>query len=257
MSWRVPRYCYLHAARDIGVGSITPDATHVTADIAYLIDDRPSVQFSWSDDDTLHQIDFDLGTGFASVGATRITIENHDLAGQIYFYQDDAAGFPSAYTLLDHTAVAGTDIDEDFTKTQDERYLRLLIIPSGAWSIGQIRITKTVTPSVGPEPGWADELVPNVTQLPGGDSLQTDSDQRRYEFTYPQLGQATASDLTDIEAMIAAVSTYRPILVDPPYDTNAAVVMKIEQARVLANTLVPASATRTAAVTLSLLEYLG
>jgi hypothetical protein len=257
MSWRKPRYCYLHAARALGVSAITANATVDTNyPVANLIDDRPSVRFKWTDAAADHTIDVDLGAGFVT-GIDRLWIPNHNITGAYVVQEDDNGSFTSPTTIGSGSMTSGTDLDKSLTAST-ERYLRLKITASGAWELGQLWYTTIVTTEAGPEQGWVDELVPNVLQLPSGDSLQTDVDQQLYEFTYPLAGDAAAADLTSLEALIAAVSTYRPFLLDPPYDTEALRIVKLtERARVRSNTLVPNSSARTAEIVLSMMDYLG
>jgi len=217
------------------------------------------VQFTWDAPAAANRnIVVDLGTGFASYAIDRIYIPNHDITSDLIVEDDDNAGFTSAAELLDSAMVSGTDFDSAFDTAQTQRYMRIIFASSGVWSLGQLWFSTTVTTTAGPEQGWTDELIPNVIQLPSGDSIQTDADQQAYEFRYPVAGSAAATDKTKLEALIAAVSTYRPFLLDPPYDTESSKVMKLdERARVRINTLVPASGTPTADIRLSMLEYLG
>lgn len=258
MTWRNLQFAHLHAARAVGVSAITPNATFVAGDEKYLIDDRPSVRFKWTDSAANHIIDVDLGAGYAALDIDRLWIPNHNISGEIKVWQDDAADFVGMQQILVATAVAGTDMDEAFDLTQSAQFLRFIITPAGAWELGQLMYSKTITLEAGPATGWVDEWIPNVLQLPSGDTLQTDPDQRLMEFTWLQAGLAAATDLTKLEALIAAVSTYRPFLLDPPYDSEAVRFVKLtERARKNVNTLVPASATRTAEVRLSMLDFLG
>jgi hypothetical protein len=201
-------------------------------------------------------IDVDLGAGFVT-GIDRLWIPNHDITASYIVQEDDNAGFTSATTLKAGSMTSGTDLDTSLTAST-ERYLRVKFVQSGAWSLGQLWYSTTVTTTAGPEQGWADTLIPNVIQFPSGDAIQTDSDQQLFELRYPVAGAAAAADKTNLEALIAAVSTYRPFLLDPPYDTESVKLVKMnERARVRINTLVPASGTPTADIRLSMLEYLG
>ena len=261
MAWRAPQYAYLHAARDVGVASITPNASFTAGDEKYLIDDRchdAESVFAWSDSAANHTIDIDLGSDYVT-GLDRLYVPNHDITSTWTLTEDTASDFSADPQVRGGGSfVAGTDFDGPIATPTEDRYLRLTIISSGAWSLGQLWLSTTVTTTAGPEQGWTDELYPNVTQLPSGDSIQDDVDQAFYEFTYPAAGAAAAADKTALEALVAAVSTYRPFLLDPPYDTEAVKVMKLtERARVRVNTLVPASGTPTAEIRLSMLEYLG
>jgi hypothetical protein len=259
MAWRNPQFAYLHAARDVGVASITPDGAFTGSSKAYLIDDRPSVQFTWDGPAAAnHTIDIDLGANWVT-GLDRLYIPNHDITSNWTLTEDTTSDFATDPQVRGAgVCSAGVDFDGPIGTPTEDRYLRIKFISSGAWSMGQLWISTTVTTTAGPEQGWTDELIPNVIQFPSGDAIQTDSDQQLFEFRYPVAGAAAAADKTNLEALIAAVSTYRPFLLDPPYDTESVKLVKMnERARVRINTLVPASGTPTADIRLSMLEYLG
>jgi phage-related protein len=151
---------------------------------------------------------------------------------------------------------AGTDLDGTLLASA-LRHLQFKVIATGDWSLGQLMYTETFEPSVAPATGWVEELIPDVLTFDNGDTIQLGADRKHFEFTYPRLGLVTAADLTDMEAFIAAVSTYRPFLFDPPYDTNDAILMKLDDWSVRVNTVSAASDTRTAQVTLSMTEFIA
>lgn len=260
MAYRNPRYAHLHALRDVGVGSITPNATFVAGDDKYLIDDRMTAPFAWSDSAAGHLIDTDLGAGVTGIDRLFIPFGHNLNGGKILIQDDEAADFVGAATL--HAAetiasAAAIDIDVFDTGNQTQRYLRVSHPDNaGAWSYGQLWLTTTLITVEGPEQGWTDEWVPDTTVFPDGSSVQHGPDKRFIEYTYPHLG-ATAQDVTNLDALIEAVGTYRPFLLDPAYDTEAARVVKfLRPPTRVVNTLVPNGGTPTVRYVLPMIDFL-
>jgi len=259
MTWRNPSFAHLHAARDVGVAAITPDATFVAGDEKYLIDNLPSIQFSWSNAAANHLIDVDLGAGFVT-GVDRLWIPNHNITGDYYVYQDDNAGFSSATLRGNGSMTSGVDLNDDGLTPTTEQYLRFIVTTSGAWSLGQLMFTKTITINERLQPNWPSYLIPDVLVYPNGDSLLLGPDRRFTEYEFRDVG-SVAADLTNLEALVADVSIHKPFLLDTAYeadDGGETLFVKLTEAVKATNdSSVPATHSRRKRVRLPMLEYLG
>lgn len=265
MTWRNASYSYLHAARTAGAAAITPNAT-VSTDFPKenLIDDRMTTLFKWTNSAADHTIDIDLGAS-GPTGLNRLYIPiGHNLNGmKIRVDEDDDSDY-SSMVNLHATELLSSDDAVDITFDQaasSERYLRVSFPDNaGAHEIGQLWITtKVILTKQGPDRHWIDELLPNVIQFEDGSTIQEDVDQRFVEYTYRALGR-TPADLTAIEALVAAVSTYRPFILDSLYEENDGgytKVMKLTQgADARHDSAIPRRETRKKQIVLSMLEHL-
>jgi hypothetical protein len=264
VAWRNPQYAYNHAAREIGVANITTDTEDTSYPHENMIDDRFGVgpSFKFTGDVAGHYIQLDMAWSLQVTGHNRLYIPaGHNLNGaKIQIDEDTTTAFSGSEVNLYAKTLISSDaaLDIPFDTAQGRQYLRVSFPDNaGIWEIPQLFVSKLITTTCGPEPRFVDELRPNVLQFDNGDSVQIDSDQRYVSYDYRIVGLAAAADLTNFEAMIAAVSTHRPFLLDRTESTDAAVVMKLVNASTTADTDVPASLSRTRRVQFEMLEYLG
>lgn len=228
MAWRVPRYSYRHALRTIGVSGITVSpAADASFPVYNLIDDRASSFFKFGSSSSAAVIDGDLGATPPVVDRVVIPA-GHNLSGAtITVSEDDNAGFTSPNALGTSGTLTSALVDLSFTASS-ERYVRVAVNGTGTWELPQLYLTQTNTTTRGPEQRWADTLTDNVVQfaLRSGSvaSLELGPDRRTFEYAYRAL------DATD-EAIFAALwsecKTARPFLLDPAYDSEAALFVKL------------------------------
>jgi hypothetical protein len=264
MAWRNPKYAYQHALRDIGtiwpvVPDGTPDVDYVAGDEKYLFDDRMSTLFKWITSAAGHMINVNRGVGPWSIDRLYIPF-GHNLNGAKLLVQTDTLpAFSSPTTLYGPTLVSGTDPIDVTLTSSTEQFLRVSFPDNaGAWEIGQLWVTTTVTLSVGIEPFWVDELRPNVLRFPDDSTVQQDPDQRFVEYVYSHIGD-TAADLTAMEALIAAISTHRPFILDSAYDDSSGgftKVMKLASGARVRHDDPVRSSKRKKRIVLPMLEYL-
>jgi len=268
MAFRAPRYSYVHAARDLGVASITLDGSSADADfpIDNLIDDRAGTLMKFTAPSLGENIEVDLGVGF-DTGINRVIVPaNHNLTG-IRVWQDDNAGFatPSALAAAS-SETPGTIIDYEFTDST-QRYLRFVISGSSTlWQVPQLVFTKVVTLTTGVAlADSVDEKRDNSTTLNQSNGLrptiQHGPQQRYVEYEYES--PLEGADLTAMEALVDSVGTFRPFYIDPasfstPPETDEPVLaVKFDEMPDSKNTiLVPMSGARSKAYRLKLIESL-
>ncbi len=262
MSWRNPSYAHLHAARDAGVGGLSLGSGSADSDfpLANLIDDRHSVQMKFTAAATTHELDLNRGAaGLTAI--SRLSILNHNLDGKRIKLDAGTDGATFGTPLLASTLISGTAAIDTAVTSTTLRYLRLTFPTTSVQPmLGQLIYTATVTLTQGPDPEqWIDQPVSDVLQFDDGDSLQVRPVRRFVEYRYPVAGR-TAADLTKLEALISAVSTYRPFLLDSAYaedDGGWTKVMKLTRDPSESNaSRAPAVQSRRRDITLSMLEHI-
>ncbi|MEE9547421.1 MAG: hypothetical protein V3V65_07980, partial [Hyphomicrobium sp.] len=94
MAFRAPRYCHVHAARDVGVAgiSLSTGSAHADFPLDNLIDDRAQTLFKFAASVVSPAIDFDLGANFVT-GLQRVIIPADHSFTQARFFEADNAGF--------------------------------------------------------------------------------------------------------------------------------------------------------------------
>lgn len=246
MAYRAPRYSYVHAARDVGAAAITVSGT---ADTDFpednLIDDRAGTLFKWSGDLTNPTIDIDLGVGFVT-GIDRLIIPaNHNIES-ITVNEDTDSGYGSMDELnaADASIAAGVLYDSGtFDTASTQRYIRIIITGGPeTYYLPQIILTTIQTFDVGPvladAPDGKRDNVTRLVQKTGiSPTVQNGPQQRYLEYKYenPLSNAGSSTDLTDMEAFVAAVGMSRPFWVDPvsfsiPPETDEPVLwMKFEE----------------------------
>jgi hypothetical protein len=160
-------------------------------------------------------------------------------------------------TQLAAVAAPAGALDFDLTSTT-KRYVRLdWPNDTGTWEFGELILTRTRTTTDGPLQGWRDFQQHNRVEFEKESgataTLALGADRRVMELDY----RATNDSL--FAEMMAEVGTFKPLLVDPPYDTESVAWMKFSaDLRITEGTEVPASqATRFADYRLRLLEHLA
>lgn len=255
MAWRSERYCFKHYIRDEGAANITgANAFSTTQPKEHLIDNRAGSLCTFAATASDHYIQWDVSS---SALANRLWIPaGHNMAGWDIRVRtaDDAAITTNVVTIID-PAVAYTEggaggqsvpagaLDFTFSNNGDD-YVRIdwpnetTINPA----LGEILYTRTRTLTTGIEPGWRNEVVPNVelNTLRGGGQpvLVEGANQKALEFRYRAVTDAT--DLTILNAVIA-LNASAPILVDPPFDTESAVWSILQRHRTVQDPQVPAT----------------
>jgi hypothetical protein len=192
------------------------------------------MKFAASDND--HYIQVNRGSG-SEPAITRLFIPSgHNFSATTDIQlrgdsTDDMSGSPITLIAYDGSgADVGTgDIDITFTSNQSQ-YVRLDWPPAqaGQWELPELWLTDTVTLTDGVVPDWTDEYVYSAITLEKGSGespvIETGAPRRFFEFTYQRLG---ATDTAALEALITAVGISKPFLFDPPYDDEAALVVRL------------------------------
>jgi hypothetical protein len=262
MSWRNPRYCYLHAARDAGAAAISTNNTfHADFPKDFLIDDRAGSLCKMGTSEIDHYIQVDRGAGTLDAIDRLIIPVGHNLSGFTFdLYADDNAGMASPTTLINGASATAAMIDEDFASNQ-ERYVRLVPVGTGQWAFPELMLTATETTTRGPEPGWVDMLRHNTLDFEKESgsiaSLSLGANRRFIEYVYRLV--VVAADLTVFSELIAACGTSKPFYLDPCFDTEAAIWMKLtEDSRQQLDRASPASPdSARPEIRLSMLEHLA
>ena len=223
MAYRAPRFCHVHAARQRGWVQLSFDGDSVDADFPryHLVDDRANTRFKFSGAPTDPNIDLDLG-------ATPITGINRLIIPPDHFFEtlkiwgdsDSNFGSPDVLHATDTSVTAGQQIDLEFdTAASTERYIRLDITGGPAnFYCTQLYYTEIMTLDVGPDLSDSpDGYKANVTRIEQNTgqspTILHGPQQRVLEYDYPAGLEGT--DLTKMEAFIAAVGMDKPFYVDP------------------------------------------
>ena len=234
MAWRAPRYCLLHAARDAGASAITSANAFETAEPKeHLIDDRAGSLARFAASAADHYIQIDRGAGLALEAIDRMWIPpGHNFEGvTLRLRSADDAAFTSGVTALAEDEADETSeqaIDRTATSST-QRYVRLdFPLDSGTWQLGELVLSRTRTTVRGPARGWQDELAANVESLAlrsGAEAVLVQGvNRRRIALPYRDVTEAAA--LTLLNALAVLGPAY-PVLVDPAFDSELAVWMRL------------------------------
>jgi len=219
-TWRNPRFAHDHLGLTAGVSAISIVGTSTVAagfPLDRLIDDRHGIQFKFGESVNTHWIQFDLGAALPTF--KRVFIPNHNLnGGWVQIDEDDNSGHSTPNNLYAATQVTSADdLSIELGTASAQQFIRISFpTVAGQWALGQIRLTNTVTTERGPKPDWIDEPRPNVSSFHSGATTQDDPDQRFIEYVYRWVNGA---DLVVLDALVAAMSTHRPFLLDTPWET--------------------------------------
>jgi hypothetical protein len=261
MTWRNPRYCYLHAARDAGAAAIT-DNSHgwlSTHPKDFLIDNRAGSLATFDSSESDHWIQIDRGAGSLHAINRLLIPSGHNLAGTTLTVKTGAADPPTTTRLTSGAIVAGL-ISEGVTQNSDQ-YVRLEITGTGAWAIPELIYSYTETTDRGPEQGWVDMIRHNTLDygLESGAvaSLSLGADRRFIEYVYRDV--KLAADLTAFADLITTCGTSRPFYLDPCFTTESPIWMKLtEDSRQMQDPELPAFTDSTQRqIRLSMLEHLA
>ena len=269
MAWRAPRYCYRHALRDAGAGALSIPGTSTVAagyPLSRLIDERRSVNFKFGESRSDHWIQVNRSSG-SEPAINRLFIpsgHNFSATTDIKLRGDstsDMSGSP--ITLINETtngADVGTgDIDIDLLVSNQSQYVRLeWPSQSGTWEVPELWLTATVTIARGPVPQWTDQKRQNAIALVKASGefpvIETGAAQREIAVQY---ARTDTTDTAALEALVDAVGISKPFILDPPYDDEAAIVVKlIEAVRVTWDHPVPELGVKSKRFELRMLESL-
>ena len=253
MAWRNTQYAFLHAARDAGASAITCANTFATTGPKdFLIDDRAGSLATFTAAATDHYIQLDRGAGTLEEIDRIIIPAGHNYNGHnLRVRTDSASDFSvdpteilaktaiSAATIIDLAMTGGTEAQRKY------RYVRIDDDDAESWNpeIPELILTRTRTLTRGPEPNWEDYPTHNTLHFPKESgaiaSLSLGADRRYFAFVYRNVKDS--DDLAVFSELIAEVGTSRPFYLDPPFDTEAAVWVKlIEDVRQSQDRLYPA-----------------
>ena len=224
MAWRNVQLYYQHAARTaaiaVGDTAITSNATFTTPK-GHLVDDRAGIRTALSSGAN-NYIQVDTGPASPPTVDHLFIPAGHNLNGcSIKLESDDNASFTTPTTMLGSTAITGSAaISLDVTSSA-ERYYRLTFITSGTWQISELFLTRKQTLSRGPDQGWEDGYVFPVEiyakRTGARPAAEFGSKLRVLEFEFKRVGE---TDYAQFAALLNAVGTTRPFLLDVPFDTS-------------------------------------
>jgi hypothetical protein len=270
MAWRNFQYAFLHAARDAGASAITGNnAFHADYPKDFLIDDRAGALCKFNAAATDHHIQVDRGAGTLEEIARLIVPVGHNFNGEnVRVRTATDSGFTTGVVeILAETAISATTIIDlamtGGTEAQrKQRYVRLdwPNSTSTAWEIPELVLTRTRTTTRGPEQGWGDYYRHNTLDFEKDSgvvaSLVLGADRRFFELTYRNVNDS--DDLDVFSDLITTCGTSKPFYVDPAFDTESAVWVKLtEDSRQVQDPAIPAATNSTQRrIELLMLEHL-
>ncbi len=260
MAWRAPRYCFLHAARDAGVSAISEQNIWSTSGPSdFLIDDRAGSLAVFNASAADHYVQIDRGAAGLEIINRLYIPSGHNFAGADIRLRSatDTGITASVTTMLATVAAPAGALDFDLSPST-QRYVRLdWPNDTGTWELGELILTRKRTTTDGPKPGWRDFIHHNRIEFEKESgataTLALGADRRVLELDYNGTNDSLFAE------MMTAVGTFKPLLIDPPYDDEAVVWMKFsDDLRITEATEVPATQTvRYADYRLRLLEHLA
>lgn len=265
MTWRNFQYAFLHAARDAGASAIT-DNSHgwLTANPKdFLIDDRAGSLATFDSSESDHWIQVNRGSAGLEAIDRLIVPAGHNFAGaDVRVRSSSVSDFSSDISTHLNTAAAAGLFDPTWSISTTKQYLRMdWPSDSGAWAIPQLIYTRTRTTTRGPEQGWGDMLLHNTLdfQKESGSiaSLSLGADRRLFELVYRDV--VLAADLLVFSDLLETCGTSKPFYLDPAFDTEAAIWVKLTQdSRQVQDPAIPAATDSTQRrIELSMLEHLA
>jgi hypothetical protein len=232
MAWRGFRFGIRHSLRDAGYSSVSVANTVATGDyLTFLFDERREAM-AFTGAAANHHIQVDLGTGYASVTVDRMFIplgHNYDTY-DLRVREDDNSGMSSATTLYSVTPHSGTALIDVTLTESSERYIRTdWITDNFNPSTPELWLTKTLTPTAGPDFKWGDSYVHNVRSMvtEAGDrgDVQRGASQRVFELEYPYVD--VAADIAMLDQLVEDVGMDQAFLLDPPFDDEDVLICKM------------------------------
>jgi hypothetical protein len=222
MAWRNIRLYYAHAARAAGASGISSNATFSTPK-DHLIDDRGGIITRLSSGAN-NYIQIDRGAPSSTLNKLYIPA-GHELSGcTIKLESDDNSGFSSPLTMLADTAITNNLAINYDTANSGERYLRLTMITSGTWGLGELIISQQRALSRGPETSWTDETVYPAAvyekRTGARPAAEFGSPLRAMAFDFRRVDPADLAFFTGLEL---AVGVTRPFLLDAPFDDGGTI----------------------------------
>ncbi len=262
MSWRNPRFCYMHAARAVGASAITSkNAFHSDYPKDFLIDDRAGSLCKFAGSASDHSIIVDLGASPVSVERVYVPVGHNYSGTQIGMEQDTDIAFPSPTGILYWKNTTAAAVDHAMDVNSSERYVRFVWNGTGTWETPELILTQTKATSRGPEPGWEDYYRHNTLDFDKESgviaSLSLGADRRYFALSYRDV--KLAADLTIFSDLVSTCGTSKPFLFDPPFTTESAVWVKlVEDSRQLQDPAMPAATNSTQRqIRLSMLEHIA
>jgi hypothetical protein len=237
MAWRNPRYAFLHAARTAGAAAISSQNAFAAAQPKeLLVDDRYSERAKFNAAATDHHVQLDRGAGTLEAIDRLLVPAGHNFSGgNLRIRHADDSGFTTGVAdLLASTAVSGSALLDYTLTSSTKRYVRMdwPSSPSTAWEWGEWILTRTRATTRGPEPGWKDapRHAVQVFETPSAIDalLETGPDRREIEYLYHLVKDA--ADLAVFEELISAVGMARPLVIDPAYDSEGPLFVRLTQA---------------------------
>lgn len=231
MAWRNPGFGTVHAELDdsgaawsivtaAGAGSTQGSGSDgvLNGKLASLSDLRAGSMLEWDDAEYLR---LDRGASPGNTPDTLYIPPGHNLTDLTVYERTTPTG--STTSVGSASGLSPSD-PVLVTLSSIERYLDIAPTTSGGVNarIGEAIYTAMQTPTIGPEPEWADPLEPaaqRVTFDSGASALlEKGAGARILELAYPRVD--VAGDRTILAAVEATKG--RPLVLLPPYDAETA-----------------------------------
>ena len=235
MSYRNPRWCVLHAAKDAGVSAITVLSEDANFPKENLIDDRAGSVFK-NASAAVQTIVVDRGAGTLEA-VDRIFFPNPGNlelgTGGWTLEAADDSGFTTNLTSLVASGTiqlpgSTTPVSEEFTSNA-QRYVRFTSASSVILVIPQLILSKVRTTERGPAADWRGPT-PRSNVLAAEKSsgavahFQRGPDRNEYRFEYRRVKET--DDLAALDALFAAGEA-SVFVFDPPDTTDPSILATV------------------------------
>jgi len=232
MTYRLPQFAFLHAAKETGVGNITLNNDYEDADfpIAHLIDNRPSSLMKFSQSASDHWIKIDRGSGSLEAIDRLIIPEGHNLdpATTITIETNSTDEWPG--TTRGTLVTPGSGLLDITLTSNTDRWIYVEIFGTGTWEIGQLFFTRTRTmTTAGPDSKWTERPVPAMIrrELSTREANSTLAANRKaWSLTHNALDSTDVAILDDLLEAVGVGAS--PFYYDSTDDGDDPRLMRIE-----------------------------
>lgn len=256
MAYRNVSYGFLHAAQ-LSTATLTANQTvHADWPIGRLIDNRPGALMKQNASSSAHDYRIDRGAGTLESLTHAIIPAGHNLDTMTVQLFDSAVGFGTSETSRGSVVVSGAGLVElELSTASTQRYVRVDIVGTGTWEIGQLFLTNKREPSTGVSPEWSRLPEPQVDSAELATHIATvtlGANRNRWRLSHFALEGA---DLTIYDDMAGACLGNGFLYVWPPGDDSLPpVFVQLVDVRAFDQDFTVPSLSETYTVELELLE---
>ena len=261
MAYRNVSLMFLHAFREAPIGNLTSSTMAAGFPASRVRDDQKNLLARFSA--AAANQHFTVDRGAAATGDDRvdrlIVPSGHNLSGATVEVRSSATGtFPGT---LEHSFTAGAGIIDETFSDVSQQHLRLEIVTSGQWELGEIIFTRTRSLVRGVNPRFQNFPRPNFAETITEAGLiyraVNGPEQRRMVLSWQVLDPATDLDvINDLSAN--SLAGVLPLWLESPDDADPLFHMRIEEAiKRVQDSPNPQGTGLTETVTLEMLEDLA